>query len=469
MSRSLMFPVAPARSDVTSKPLPAPLVPFLVGLGLAIVLFGAAAVSLWESSGDNSISSTAEIAAGILAIGVLVGGCRWIALFCLAYGEYRRLQKVDLNAIGHWPRVAILVPAYNESSTIEAALRSLLQVEYPALEIIVVDDGSKDDTYTKARTFAGEYANGELRVYRKPNGGKWSALNLAFHNSTADLVLCVDADSRLSPQCLKWMVARLQQSGAASVAGQVRVRNRTNLITHLQGLEYMVANGLIRLAQSQSGTVLVVPGPIGLFQRSVLEAVYERFGHAATTPERGPGAVEGPFEGDTFAEDFDLSLAILALGGRVIYEPRAISMTKAPDWTFRLLNQRYRWDRGTLQVLRKYISRFRSDPMVRHPRVIGWLALTYATELLLMPALNLIALWGSWALFAGGGLGPAMHWAAAFFVLQLNAALFFAVVHGETLVSLAVLPLYSLYHNILLNMGLLFAVVDEARGTKMRW
>ena len=437
-------------------------VPYAVALLLALALFG------WSSSaliGGSGIGAAWSI---VVALVTAVVGARWCFFFVLCLVGYHRARAAAGGASGPLPPVSILVPAHNEGETIEAALRSLIRTDYPSLEIIVVDDGSTDQTFALAKPFEGEHGGCTVRVYRKPNGGKWSALNFAFSRSLHELVLCVDADSRLEPRAIGGLVAHMKDPQVGAVAGQVRVRNRVNTITRLQGLEYVMANGLIRMAQSATGTVLVVPGPIGLFRRSVLEEVYIRFGSGANYRE--PGEVEGPFEGDTFAEDFDLSVAILALGAKCVYEPAAVSHTKAPDWSFRLLNQRYRWGRGTLQVLRKYSRRSRVNPEFRRPRLLAWLGLTYALELVILPAVQacgVALLIGTVA--AGGSVVPLLGWFGAFMFLNFNAAAFFLALHRDRLSSLAVLPLYDLYHGLLLNCGWVIALVDEFRGRRMRW
>jgi poly-beta-1,6-N-acetyl-D-glucosamine synthase len=205
-----------------------------------------------------------------------------------------------------------------------------------------------------------------------------------------------------------------------------------------------------------------------LFRRTALEEVYLRFGSGREL--RHAGEVEGPFEGDTFAEDFDLSLAILSLGGRCAYEPDAVSHTKAPDWSSRLLNQRYRWGRGTFQVLRKFLGRSRTCPELMRPHLVCWLGVTYALELVLMPLLGLCGL-GFFVAFlgTGGSSAPLLACAAAFVAVNLNAAAFFVAMHKDRLSTLAVLPAYDFYHTFLINSGWVIAVIDEIRGRSMRW
>ena len=367
-----------------------------------------------------------------------------------------------------WPLVSVFVPAHNEAENIEAALESLLTLDYPCFEVIVVDDGSTDDTYERALPFAGTYDRCTLRVYRKPNGGKWSAHNLAFRRSLGELVLCLDADSRVDPASLQCMVVHMANPEIAAVAGQIRVRNRGNLLTRLQAMEYLMGNGCARMAMSYSGTVLIVAGPLGLFRRCVLEEVFLQYGR--NNQKLTEGQVEGPFEGDTFAEDFDLSMAVLALGGQVRYEPAAVSYTRAPDTVFALLSQRYRWCRGTIQVLRKYFRRAISSPHIRRPRLLAWLAVTYLFDLAVLPVVYGCSLVMLFVLLTSQANGLEMlGWAGVMLLVNMCAGAMFVMVQRDRLPLLHVLPLYDLYQSFLLIPGWLISILDEVRGVSMRW
>ena len=406
------------------------------------------------------------------ALVMVLTGIRWCTCFAMAYMAYRRNLQPRSPVPHHWPRISILVPAYNEGETIEGALESLLQNDYPRYEVIVVDDGSSDDTFALARKFEGRHGNCTVRVHSKPNGGKWSALNFAFQCSTGEFILCVDADSRLGPGSMYRLAVRLSDPRVDAVAGQVQVRNQANVLTRLQALEYLMSNGLMRMAQSLSGTVLIIPGPIGLFRRGVLEEVFTRYGLSEVSNKAGH--VAGPFEGDTFAEDSDLSLTILSLGRRIVYEPEAISYTKAPVTTFRLLNQRYRWQRGNIQVLRKFVRRVRSNPEMLSLRLIAWIAMTYLVELSFLPVANIIGVVFfvmsiSSGVASSGVASSLLGWFLAFMLLNVNAAFFFASFHRHTQKVLLVLPFYDLYHDLMLNSCLFIAVLDEIRGVGMRW
>ncbi len=447
-------------------------VPFVAGVFLASFLFTYMAYRLArqgiEAMEDPCAGWPAVVVPELLAGVCFLGGVRWTTLLALSFASLHRPRHGARSAPSEWPLVSIFVPAYNESENIEAALDALLALDYPRYEVIVVDDGSTDDTFERAGRFAGRHGRCTVHVHRKPNGGKWSAHNFAFRRSAGELVLCLDADSRVDPGSLRRMVVHMADPQVAAVAGQIRVRNRVNVLTRLQAMEYLMGNGCARMAMSVNGTVLIVAGPLGLFRRCVLEEVFLRYGRARRP--LADGQVEGPFEGDTFAEDFDLSMAVLSLGGRILYEPAAVAHTRAPDWPGALLSQRYRWCRGTIQVLRKYFRRARSRPDVRHPRLLAWLAATYLFDLVMFPVLYACGI-GTLILLLTSQVGglTMLGWAGAVLLVNLSAAAMFALVQGDSLKLLHILPLYDVYQNFLLTPAWLISIVDELRGVTMRW
>ena len=411
-------------------------------------------------------SWTASVACLIFALVALFSGCKGVVLIGLSFLARREHRRQRCQIRSYSPYVSILVPCFNEAETICPAMESLLELDYPSYEIIVINDGSTDDTFRKAKQYEGKYGGVSVRVFDKPNGGKWSALNFAFQRAAGELILCVDADSRLEKSSLRWMVNRLTDPKVAAVAGQVRVRNRDRVITRLQALEYQMGNGAVRMGQSLFGTVLVIAGPLGLFRRSVVEEVLLKYSYGACRV----GGLIGPYEGDTFAEDFDLSLAILSLGGRIVYEPNAVSFTKAPERAFGLINQRYRWLRGSFQVLRKFIRRSRSDRgQTPSKRLLAWICLTYLPDLTLMPIVYVINLMMFLFALSSTLLVPVLAIFVALLVVQLCLAAFFLSMHRDSLSLLKVLPLLDVYCVILLGSAWTISVLDELRGSRMRW
>jgi poly-beta-1,6-N-acetyl-D-glucosamine synthase len=440
------------------------LVLFLVGFSFSLGLVAVAVYQLCRPAiGDPEALRAAR---WILASVGLFSGTRWSSFFVLSFLGRRQHCRAYPGELSTWPKVSILVPAYNESQTIEPALESLLQLDYPEYEVLVINDGSTDDTLLRARRYEGCHGKCTIKAIDKKNGGKWSAHNTGFKQAQGELILCIDSDSRLDPHSLKHMVKRMISLRVDAVAGQMRVRNRVNLITRLQGLEYLMANGAVRLGQGYCANVLIVPGPIGLFRRTAMEQVFCRY----TSAKEPLGPDAGPFEGDTFAEDFDLSLSVLCLGGDIVYEPDALSFTKAPASHFALVNQRYRWIRGSLQVLRKLSVRAWREPRILRAKLVLWILATYVPDLLLLPVIYMVTL-GMFFLILASGTNALLlfGWYAALASLQLLAGLFFISTHGDDPKLLCVLPFYGLYTGFVLTSAWIISVYDEVSRKRMEW
>jgi len=164
---------------------------------------------------------------------------------------------------------------------------------------------------------------------------KLRLLNAGIRLSKAEIVLCMDGDSQLSPDSVKLAVRHFSNREIGAVAGNVKVLNRGKLFTDLQALEYIEGLNMARSAQSFVRLVNIIPGPIGFFRKKAIEEA-------------------GFYSSDTFAEDADLTLKILANGWKIYYEPNSISFTEAPAKLQQLLKQRYRWTRGIIQSIRKH-------------------------------------------------------------------------------------------------------------------
>jgi poly-beta-1,6-N-acetyl-D-glucosamine synthase len=305
-----------------------------------------------------------------------------------------------------------------------------------------------------------------VRVFTKPNQGKWSAHNYGLRHASANLILCIDADSRIEPGALRLMVRHMQDKRVGAVSGQIRVRNRKSLVGLFQAFEYVLANGALRLSQGATGAVMVVPGPIGLFRREALERVQaenER-SHSAENHE-----VPGPFSPLTFAEDFHLSLTMLALGYRIEYEPHAIAHTKAPATLTSLINQRYRWNRGTMQVVLWYLRRTLrggKSPL----KIKAWIAAVFLLDFSFFPPLYFVLLGSSLLyIFHGGSLSSLASWAMAACLLNVMSGSLYAVAHRDQIYLSLLSPFFDFYQGILLNCAWFIAMVDQARGAGMRW
>jgi cellulose synthase/poly-beta-1,6-N-acetylglucosamine synthase-like glycosyltransferase len=269
----------------------------------------------------------------LFLVATALGGARLVVLLALAlrqrrwHGFARRLGDTVWR-----PGVTVVVPAYNEEKVIIRTVQSLLAQPYP-LEIIVVDDGSPDGT---ADVVAGAFPNNpSVRVLRKPNGGKASALNLGVREAKGEIVVAVDADTVLAPGAIPALIAPLADDRVGAVAGNAKVGNRINLVTRWQAVEYVTSQNLDRRAFALLNCITVVPGAVGAWRRQlVLEA--------------------GGFSEQTLAEDQDLTLTLLRRGWRIAYADQAIAYTEAPDTFSGLSRQRFRWSFGTLQCAWKH-------------------------------------------------------------------------------------------------------------------
>jgi cellulose synthase/poly-beta-1,6-N-acetylglucosamine synthase-like glycosyltransferase len=242
------------------------------------------------------------------------------------------------------------VPAYNAERTIEETLGSVLGQTHRNIEIIVVDDGSTDNTYEVAKKrFA---LTNRVRVFKKPNGGKSTALNFGFAKANAEVVIAIDADTMLHRDAIPLLLQHFKDPRVGAVAGATCVGNAHNLITGFQALEYATSQNLDRRAFELANAISVVPGSIGAWRRDAMLGV-------------------GGYSSDTLAEDADVTIKLERAGWRVAYEPRAFARTEAPESLRTFLKQRFRWMFGTLQVAYKH----RSAVFDRHARGVAFVAL----------------------------------------------------------------------------------------------
>ncbi|HHD83344.1 MAG TPA: glycosyltransferase family 2 protein, partial [Campylobacteraceae bacterium] len=176
----------------------------------------------------------------ILLFSLIVIARYFILLLFSMLNLYRNVKKeTSVKSIAEQPLISILVPCYNEGKVIKASLESLMHLSYPRYEIIVIDDGSTDETYLIAKNMEYNDGNKSLKAYTKPNSGKAEALNFGIEKAQGELFLAVDADSKISTDALELMVPYFDDPTIAAVAGSVYVTNTDTLWTKLQALEYI--------------------------------------------------------------------------------------------------------------------------------------------------------------------------------------------------------------------------------------
>ncbi|KPK61757.1 MAG: hypothetical protein AMK73_07840 [Planctomycetes bacterium SM23_32] len=230
------------------------------------------------------------------------------------------------------PLVSIIVAARNEEEVIGDTIASLLSIEYPNKEIIVVDDASTDRTYEIARPYA---ENGLIKLLSNTapsgRGGRPIASNYGFRMSTGEFIISVDADTTFDRDLIQRMIGPFYDSSVGAVAGNVKVRNiGQSSWTDLQAAEYAVGISLWKRWTNILGSTLQASGACGAFRREALH-------------DAGAWSAE-------ITEDIDVSMKVHKLGWKVRFAPDAIALTTVPA-TFRgLVRQRVNWERGFLRL-----------------------------------------------------------------------------------------------------------------------
>lgn len=289
------------------------------------------------------------------------------------------------------PAVSVLVPAYNEAVTIVSSLQSVLQLEYHEYEVLVINDGSKDETLKvllehfemfpvpmpaagglntqKLRGFYHSRTYPQLKVIDKENGGKADSLNAGVNLSQYSLVCCLDADSILQRSSLREVLQPfVEDSRVVCTGGTVRVANGSiisdgfldevrisrNPLALFQTVEYLRAFLFGREAWSPLNALLIVSGAFGVFDKQVLIQV-------------------GGYRTATIGEDMELTVRLhrqLKLNKTpyaIRFMAQPVCWTEAPEDLKTLRNQRIRWQRGLLESLRLNAS------LLFHPRG-GWVS-----------------------------------------------------------------------------------------------
>jgi cellulose synthase/poly-beta-1,6-N-acetylglucosamine synthase-like glycosyltransferase len=286
----------------------------------------------------------------VFFVGDVLMSARLIIIGLFATIDRFRKRK-DFSTPSFQPRVAVLIPAYNEEKVIARTIRSVLMSNYKNINVIVIDDGSKDDTYKVAtETYAKEIAEGRVTVLTKPNGGKAEALNFALQGMQEEIYVGIDADGVIAHDAISRMICHFANPHIGAVAGNAKVGNRVNLWTRWQALEYITSQNFERRALDLFDVVMVVPGAIGAWRTAAVRA-------------------GGGYHPDTVAEDADLTMNLLEQGYAVIYEDQSLAFTEAPINANGLARQRFRWSFGILQAVWKHRA------AIRNRRAMGLFAL----------------------------------------------------------------------------------------------
>ena len=297
------------------------------------------------------------------------------------YFFYR--ERADHRAVGDppihpdTPPVTFLVPCHNEADNIDDTIRSILGQDYPELEVIAINDASRDATGSLLDALAAEEPR--LRVVHfQANQGKAMGLRIGVLAARHEFLVCLDGDAILDRNATRWLMRHfIDGARVGAVTGNPRVRNRTTLLGKIQVGEFSSIIGLIKRAQRIYGRLFTVSGVVAAFRKSALHRV-------------------GYWGLDTVTDDIDVSWRLQLAHWDIRYEPNALCWILMPETLKGLWRQRLRWAQGGFEAFGQYFS-----------RVLQW-----RSRRIWLVALEL-AISTFWAYTMGG---VALLWVLGFFV-----------------------------------------------------
>jgi cellulose synthase/poly-beta-1,6-N-acetylglucosamine synthase-like glycosyltransferase/peptidoglycan/xylan/chitin deacetylase (PgdA/CDA1 family) len=395
----------------------------------------------------RAVQATGEWLSGamivLLGVALVLALVRMVVQLATAGLHVRRVRRRprDLRYLGP---VSVVVPAYNEAATIAATVRSLHASDYPWVEVIVVDDGSTDETAAIVRRLRLP----GVRVVKQANAGKPAALNAGLRQARGGLLVLVDGDTVLEPEAVGRLVQPFAEPDVGAVSGNTRVANRRGLLGRWQHLEYVMGFNLDRRMFEIGDCMPTVPGAIGAFRREALRDV-------------------GGVPAVTLAEDTDLTMSIIRAGWRVVYCESAVAWTEVPATLRQLWRQRYRWCYGTMQAMWKHrrsiVERGSAGKLGR--RGLVYLLLFQFLLPLTAPAVDAYALYG---LLFLPPLKVATVW-LGFLALQLVTAAYALRLDRERLRPLWALPIQQVVYRQLMYLVVFQSTVAALMGIRLRW
>jgi cellulose synthase/poly-beta-1,6-N-acetylglucosamine synthase-like glycosyltransferase/peptidoglycan/xylan/chitin deacetylase (PgdA/CDA1 family) len=355
-----------------------------------------------------------------------------------------QVNRKDKEFKPYTPPVSIVIPSFNEENVCIATVESLIAQNYPEYEIIFVDDGSKDRSYEILKI---KYIlNRRIKIYKKENGGKATALNFGIAKAIHDIVILVDADTQFKKDSIHNLARHFQDPKIGAVAGNVQVGNdyftqkengaknlKFNFLTIFQRIEYITSQNFFREAFELVNIITIVSGAIGAYRKS---AIFEA----------------GGISTDTLAEDGNLSFDVLKNGWKIVYERNAISLTEAPEDIKSLFKQRIRWAFGNIQVLWKNRS------IMLNPKS-GWLgmvAMPFAWNcfigLVISPFISIFIFgYAIYEILSSGSFTAdsklilaAMFWYVMFILIEL-VVVFLAIYRDPSKSKFRLIPFFFLY------------------------
>jgi peptidoglycan-N-acetylglucosamine deacetylase len=437
----------------------------LIGKTRAEVMLPLSAQERFEARADGFIFTIFQwfrfSIATIFIVGIVLVSARALVIGILALIEKLRPDHAVMPVPE--PAVTVLIPAHNEESVVVQTVTSVLASDVKSLRVIVVDDGSTDNTGPLLDTSFGN--DPRVRILHQVNRGKAASLHRALAEATTEIVVTIDADTEIEPDAISKLLRHFSDPTVGAVAGNVKVGNRSRWLTRWQALEYITSQNMEKRAFDLLNCITVVPGALGAWRKQAIEAA-------------------GGITADTVAEDADLTIGIRRLGWRISYDEEAIAWTEAPETAGALIRQRFRWTFGTLQSFWKH-----SDTLFRPKQgTLGWIALPniFVFQLvlpLISPVIDLmffgsLVLWGLAQfrvtklpqLWTTADVEKSVIFFLGFLLIDvLTCALAFALEKKEDWTLLVPVLLQRFYYRQLMYVVLFRSVKEAVRGRPVGW
>ena len=256
----------------------------------------------------------------------------FLFLFALTFIQNRR-EMFSIPKTNKKYTVSVLVPSFNEEESLEMSVEGILKTDYKnLLEVIIINDGSTDNTLDVAKKLEKKYS--KVRVLDKKNSGKADSLNKAIKIAKGELIVVIDADSYPDSHALSSMVGFFDDEKVGAVTTRILVKNKKNLIENMQAIEYKVI-AFTRKLLGFLDSIYVTPGPMALYRKSALKKI------------KG-------FDKKNLTEDIEATWHLIHDGYKIKMSFISKAVTVCPDTLGKWIKQRIRWNIGGYQTLLKY-------------------------------------------------------------------------------------------------------------------
>jgi cellulose synthase/poly-beta-1,6-N-acetylglucosamine synthase-like glycosyltransferase len=352
---------------------------------------------------------------------------------------YHKLKEKNFMNIplSYFPKVSIIVPAYNEEQVVARTIENLIEAYYPNKEIIVVDDGSTDRTYEIAKSYAPR-----ITAVQRPNGGKFAALNTGISFASGEIIISVDADSLLARNAVVEAVRYFEDPEVGGVAGNLQVFNDDKFITRLQYLEYINQIQIVRRAFENFGSITVAPGAFSAFRREAMKEI-------------------GNYDPDRLLEDFDLTIKLQKTNRVLQGSSGALCYTEAPESIRDVYKQRLSWFRGDFQNFWKHRDAFFNPRFgFMHKFTLPYMLISMT----LVPLASIFVIVTSIMMILNGQWMVVLYAGLLFILLQFLFSALGIKIAGADMKLLVYSPLYIVGYKHFLDFTMLKALFDIILG-----